>query len=313
MDSLLSIDHNIAPKHLPDYELRIIPHGQEPAFEALRRLHAPGERRNKELMLKLLGTQPTTLEAYCSGAGFPVILPSTNYETGRPNSLHTVDFHVNADMEGILYDYIEDWKKRGDVTVLNDLLIFNNVPQVKTPFPLWNEFVFSPSVRTLQQSEMGSDIVYYSRIEKSCLARSWGIYTTFHVSHEVNILREILSCRLRYWLHKKEDEITSQADGKRKPQGEFYVRQERGGKPKLGGHVGFVDVNIDCKYSPWVRFDNEGNLQHPTTGAYIRDKKDNRILRCDFENTLKQLVDFMFSFDNSKMLVLSQLTYVKVK
>ncbi len=311
IDSLLAVDVQVPPVVLPDYFLRVIPHGPELEFERLQRLQSPGERRSGLKLLQLLGTQLTALEAYYSQAGFPLILPSADPRNGQPTSLRTLGINPNADMETILYDYIEGWKTRGDEMVLDELFIFNQIPPSKQPFPLTGDFVFSPSLKTLQQAEEGNDAIYFSSVEKVNYLAGWKIYTTFQVSHEANILREIQSCTISYWIHQRKSYLASLPEEKRAPHGEFHLKQnKRGGKLKFSGHIGQVDLNNNCKYLPWARFDQNGNLVSPS-GVYIQDKKEKRPLRCDFENTLKHLIDLISSFGEQDLVTLAKLSYLK--
>ena len=149
IDDLMTKDAELDAYSL-DYDLMVVPFGKPPEFERLNQLQNPGDRCNPAKILRSIGARPTHLEVHYSHAGLPFILPAADPATGLPSSLMTVELDQSADLKTILYDYIENSKTRGDPAVLEDLFIFERIPETTESFFLGEGFEFSPSSDTLQ-------------------------------------------------------------------------------------------------------------------------------------------------------------------
>src|SRR3989344_2598749 len=239
-----------------------------------------------------LGATPAFLEVHSSAACFPFILPTSDPTTGLPYSLRTVAISPSADMESILYDYIECSRTRGDLKVLDNLFVFDRFPAVKNGLYLGGDFEFYPSSETLGQDTKMGAVFYHSSVEKIVHNNSYDLFVTFHLEHRVNLLREVVGFTLRYWIHNGQNHVTPSNQRQRPVHGEFSIkRKARGGALAYGGKVNSIDVQRGCKFTPWVIFDEGGNMMDGIANAHLRDKKDNHFYRCDLTNTLKKLVD----------------------
>ncbi len=312
LDQLLTRDVRSQPEELMDYELYVLPEGQQPQFERLRRLQQPGQRQNKQLVMDCVGGRRTGLEVYASEAGLPFIIPSPDPVTGKPSSLKTIDIKPFADLEAGLYDYIEGWKTCGDPAVLKNIFGFDRIPSCDRPYLLGDGLEFNPSNWTLQRVKQGHEQWYRSIVEKVALSEEFDTYATFHLIHDVSVLREIMGFTLRYWLHDGKHHITFENQHKRGVHGEFSLyHRVRGGDLFLSGCAGYVDIRSGCRYTPWAKFDQDGNLLDVQKSTHLK-ANDGHIFRCDFNNTLKELVDIMGSFDDGWQIVkLAKLNYVK--
>jgi len=118
---------------------------------------------------------------------------------------------------------------------------------------------------------------------------------------------------LRYWIHDAHQHLTPENIDRRPVYGEFVLeRSRRGGRLRLGGSAGSVDVRNGNQFKPWVTFDQEGALIHAVKNEKVRDKKDNHVYHCDFGNTLKRLVDMMSDLDDQQFYTLGKLGYLKL-
>ncbi len=311
IDKLLTKDPRSEPYELSGYELYVLPDNQPPQFERLRTLQQPGQRQNKQLVMDCVGGKKTGLEVHASEAGLPFIIPAVDPATGKPSSLKTIDIKPFADLEAVLYDYIEGWKTRGDVAVLKNIFGFDRIPSCDRPHLLGDDFEFNPSSWTLQRVKQGKEHWYRSIVEKVALSEEFDTYATFHVMHDVSVLGEIMGFTLRYWLHDGKHHLTFENQNKRPVHGEFSLyHRTRGGDLFYSGCAGYVDVRSNCKYTPWANFDQEGNLLDVRKSTHLK-ANDGHIYRCDFNNTLKELVDIMVGFDNWQIAKLAKLSYVK--
>lgn len=312
IEDLVTRDVRTLPRDVEDYGLMVIPQGKEPTYERLRSLQGPGERRDYGRVMACIGARPTYLEIHSSVAGFPFVLPVADPATGLPSSLKTVEINPHADMEAVLYDYIEGFRTRGDPAVLADLFRFDHFPAVKNGLYLGGDFEFYPSPETFGQDTKMGAVSYCSSVERIGYNSSYDLFVTFHLEHRVNLLREIVGFTLRYWIHDGQNHITPANHRQRPVHGEFILNHKvRGGQLVYGGKANSVDVQRGCKFTPWVRFDEGGNLMNGVTNAHLRDKKDNHVYRCDFNNTLKKLVDLMRDIDGHNIVTLGKASYVK--
>ncbi|MBI4151558.1 hypothetical protein HY496_01195 [Candidatus Woesearchaeota archaeon] len=313
LENLMTRAANVIPNVLPDYTLYSLPHDKTLELPRLRTLQNPGDRRSYQKVIDCLGVKPMQLEVYSSNAFLPFILPSADQETGLPLSLTTFEINREASLEDVLYDYIEGSRTRGNPDVLRNLLTIGRFPRKKEGFYLGNDFEFFPSHDTLYPHARRNDVIITSSVEKVVLNPSYDLLITFHVDHGVNLLREIMSFSLRYWIHDSSSSITHSNKRQRPVHGEFIVqRDRRGGHMRYGGSVGFVELSRGCKFKPFARFDQNGALIDPSTQEYLRPKDNPRgSIHCDFNNSLKKLVGLMSEVHGYSLAQLARIDYMK--
>lgn len=308
LEDLLTKEADTASFTLPDYEFFVFPYGKEPIFGRLFQLQNPGDRRNRDKIMQCIGARKTTLDVFYSSANLPIILPTAELDSDLPPSFHTVNFRAGADISEVLYDFIEDPRWRGDQAILHKLFVFDRVSKADDPFYLGNGIEFNPSKETIWQD---GENMYHSVVERVVYNDAYDRFATFHIGHEVNRLQEIMGFTLSYWIHDAEHHVTPKKSKRRPVHATYAVRREtRGGRLVFGGSAGLCDVR-GGQYKPWVKFAADGGMVHAVENKWLKDKKDGHTYHCDFNNTLKCLVDLMFEMDEAQFYELGKLGYLK--